>query len=102
MTLILTLDPDLTPGLQDGIVGLWAGVSDAGGAVGFVPPVTEDRVWRSPRVTTATTSPCGSTGVTGPGPAPARGGPGGRDVRHASLEDRRAARRPVRPAAPLQ
>ncbi|MFB7664152.1 GNAT family N-acetyltransferase [Kitasatospora sp. NPDC056138] len=44
MTLTFTLDPDLTPGLQADIVGLWTEVSNAGGAVGFVPPVTEDEV----------------------------------------------------------
>ncbi|MGK4582545.1 N-acetyltransferase family protein [Kitasatospora sp. HPMI-4] len=44
MTLIFTLDPDLTSGLRDDIVSLWTDVSNAGGAVGFVPPVTEDRV----------------------------------------------------------
>ncbi|WP_329497319.1 GNAT family N-acetyltransferase [Kitasatospora herbaricolor] len=40
MTLSFTLDPDLTPELRDGIVRLWADVTNAGGAVGFVPPVT--------------------------------------------------------------
>ncbi|WP_432095217.1 N-acetyltransferase family protein [Streptomyces sp. bgisy100] len=42
----LTFDPDpaLTPGLRDGICALWAEVSNAGGAVGFVPPVTPQDV----------------------------------------------------------
>ncbi|MFG2820753.1 GNAT family N-acetyltransferase [Kitasatospora sp. NPDC048365] len=45
MTLRFTLDPELTPELRAEIVSLWADVSNAGGAVGFVPPVTEDEVW---------------------------------------------------------
>ncbi|GAA4861235.1 GNAT family N-acetyltransferase [Kitasatospora terrestris] len=45
MTLRFTLDPELTPELRAEIVTLWADVSNAGGAVGFVPPVTEDEVW---------------------------------------------------------
>ncbi|WP_354641923.1 GNAT family N-acetyltransferase [Kitasatospora camelliae] len=44
MPLTFTLDPDPTPGLLAEVVALWTGVSNAGGAVGFVPPVTEDRV----------------------------------------------------------
>ncbi|MDH6126199.1 GNAT family N-acetyltransferase [Kitasatospora sp. GP82] len=44
MTLIFTLDPEPTPGLRADIVTLWTEVSNAGGAVGFVPPVTEDEV----------------------------------------------------------
>ncbi|MEU8182011.1 GNAT family N-acetyltransferase [Micromonospora sp. NPDC049044] len=40
MNLRLTLDPDLTPRLRAEIVALWTDVSNAGGAVGFVPPVT--------------------------------------------------------------
>ncbi len=44
MTLSFTLDPDLTPGLRAEIVQLWADVTNAGGAVGFVPPVTADDV----------------------------------------------------------
>jgi GNAT superfamily N-acetyltransferase len=44
MTLHFTLDPELTPGLRAEIVELWADVSNAGGAVGFVPPVTAARV----------------------------------------------------------
>ncbi|WP_328366706.1 GNAT family N-acetyltransferase [Micromonospora zamorensis] len=40
MSLHFVLDPDLTPQLRAEIVDLWADVSNAGGAVGFVPPVT--------------------------------------------------------------
>ncbi|PYC85353.1 GNAT family N-acetyltransferase [Streptomyces tateyamensis] len=42
--LVFTLDPELTPELRAQIVTLWTEVTNAGGAVGFVPPVTEDRV----------------------------------------------------------
>ncbi|WP_329566705.1 GNAT family N-acetyltransferase [Kitasatospora sp. NBC_01266] len=45
MTLHFTLDPEPTPELCAEIVTLWTDVSNAGGAVGFVPPVTEGRVW---------------------------------------------------------
>jgi len=45
MTLSFALDPDLTPELRAALVTLWTDVSNAGGAVGFVPPVTEDQVW---------------------------------------------------------
>ncbi|WP_431679988.1 N-acetyltransferase family protein [Kitasatospora sp. KL5] len=44
MTLSFTLDPELTPELRAEIVGLWTDVSNAGGAVGFVPPVTAEQV----------------------------------------------------------
>jgi GNAT superfamily N-acetyltransferase len=44
MTLRFELDPDLTPALRAAIVTLWTDVSNAGGAVGFVPPVTEAEV----------------------------------------------------------
>nr|WP_218906693.1 GNAT family N-acetyltransferase [Micromonospora jinlongensis] len=40
VSLRFVLDPDLTPQLRAEIVDLWADVSNAGGAVGFVPPVT--------------------------------------------------------------
>ncbi|MEW2162885.1 GNAT family N-acetyltransferase [Streptomyces sp. NPDC007084] len=40
MTLRFELDPAVTPALRDGVVALWADVSNAGGSVGFVPPVT--------------------------------------------------------------
>lgn len=38
------LDPPLTSELRDQIVTLWTAVTNAGGAVGFVGPVTEDDV----------------------------------------------------------
>ncbi|MEU8298063.1 GNAT family N-acetyltransferase [Micromonospora sp. NPDC048909] len=44
MSLRFVLDPDLTPELRERIVALWTDVSNAGGAVGFVPPVTTDDV----------------------------------------------------------
>ncbi|MFC9324790.1 GNAT family N-acetyltransferase [Kitasatospora sp. NPDC057015] len=44
MTLSFVLDPDPTPELRTEIVRLWADVTNAGGAVGFVPPVTADDV----------------------------------------------------------
>ncbi|EST27706.1 GNAT family N-acetyltransferase [Streptomyces niveus] len=43
-SLVFTLDPPVDPALRDGVVTLWADVSDAGGAVGFVPPVNRDDV----------------------------------------------------------
>ncbi len=45
MTLSFILDPEPTPGLRAEIVRLWADVTNAGGAVGFIPPVTVDDVW---------------------------------------------------------
>ncbi|HEX8626594.1 MAG TPA: GNAT family N-acetyltransferase [Catenuloplanes sp.] len=44
MALRFVLDADLTPPLRDDIVELWTDVTNAGGAVGFVPPVTRDEV----------------------------------------------------------
>ncbi|MFI8206110.1 GNAT family N-acetyltransferase [Streptomyces sp. NPDC085937] len=44
MPLTFTLDPEVTPPLRDGILDLWADVTDAGGAVGFVPPVTREDI----------------------------------------------------------
>ncbi|WP_328789284.1 MULTISPECIES: GNAT family N-acetyltransferase [unclassified Streptomyces] len=44
MTLTFTLDPVVSPSLREGILALWADVSNAGGAVGFVPPVTPDDI----------------------------------------------------------
>ncbi|GAA2560786.1 MULTISPECIES: GNAT family N-acetyltransferase [Streptomyces] len=44
MTLTFTFDPAVTPALRDGILDLWADVSNAGGAVGFVPPVTREEI----------------------------------------------------------
>lgn len=37
-------DPVVTPGLRAGICALWAAVTNAGGAVGFVPPVSAEDV----------------------------------------------------------
>ncbi|MGV9454691.1 N-acetyltransferase family protein [Streptomyces sp. NPDC003635] len=42
MSLTFTLDPAIDPALRDGVLDLWADVSNAGGSVGFVPPVTRD------------------------------------------------------------
>lgn len=39
MPLTFHLDPPVDPALREGVVALWTDVSDAGGAVGFVPPV---------------------------------------------------------------
>ncbi|MDN0193549.1 GNAT family N-acetyltransferase [Streptomyces sp. S.PNR 29] len=44
MPLTFTLGPAMTPALRDGILDLWADVSNAGGAVGFVPPVTREAI----------------------------------------------------------
>lgn len=44
MPLTFRLDPAITPELRDGVVALWTDVSNAGGAVGFVPPVTQDDI----------------------------------------------------------
>ncbi|WP_329118856.1 GNAT family N-acetyltransferase [Streptomyces sp. NBC_01465] len=44
MSLTFELDPSVDPELRDGILALWADVSNAGGAVGFVPPVTPDAI----------------------------------------------------------
>jgi GNAT superfamily N-acetyltransferase len=44
MPLSFVLDPPLTDALRADIVALWADVTNAGGAVGFVAPVTEDQV----------------------------------------------------------
>ncbi|MEU9196243.1 GNAT family N-acetyltransferase [Streptomyces hundungensis] len=44
MALTFQLDPPVTPALRDGLLALWAGVSNAGGAVGFVPPVSVEDV----------------------------------------------------------
>ncbi|CAM5491093.1 GNAT family N-acetyltransferase [Streptomyces viridochromogenes] len=44
MSLTFTLDPALTPELRDGVLQLWTDVSNAGGSVGFVPPVTTEAV----------------------------------------------------------
>jgi GNAT superfamily N-acetyltransferase len=44
MGLSFELDPPLTPDLRAAILALWVEVTNAGGAVGFVPPVTADDV----------------------------------------------------------
>lgn len=44
MSLVFTLDPELDGELRDEVVRMWADVTNAGGAVGFVPPVTPERV----------------------------------------------------------
>lgn len=44
MALTFRLDPAVTPELRDGLLDLWADVSDAGGAVGFVPPVRREDI----------------------------------------------------------
>ncbi|MEU3919404.1 GNAT family N-acetyltransferase [Streptomyces sp. NPDC029004] len=44
MSLVFELDPPVDRALRDGVVALWAEVSNAGGAVGFVPPVDEETV----------------------------------------------------------
>ncbi|MER6128935.1 GNAT family N-acetyltransferase [Streptomyces sp. NPDC001795] len=44
MALTFELDPAVSPALRDDVLTLWADVSNAGGSVGFVPPVTEDHI----------------------------------------------------------
>ncbi|WLW53027.1 GNAT family N-acetyltransferase [Streptomyces sp. YU58] len=44
MPLTFTLDPAVTPELRDGLLDLWTDVSNAGGAVGFVPPVDRETI----------------------------------------------------------
>ncbi|MEU1076804.1 MULTISPECIES: GNAT family N-acetyltransferase [unclassified Streptomyces] len=44
MALTFTLDPPLTRELREGVLALWVDVSQAGGAVGFVPPVDVEDV----------------------------------------------------------
>ncbi|NDZ77565.1 GNAT family N-acetyltransferase [Streptomyces sp. SID10853] len=44
MSLTFELDPRMDARLRDEVVALWTDVSNAGGAVGFVPPVTSDDV----------------------------------------------------------
>ncbi|RSS61079.1 GNAT family N-acetyltransferase [Streptomyces sp. WAC07061] len=44
MALTFTFDPVVDPALRDGIAQLWTEVTNAGGAVGFVPPVTVDDI----------------------------------------------------------
>ncbi|MEU5895886.1 MULTISPECIES: GNAT family N-acetyltransferase [Streptomyces] len=44
MSLTFRLDPPVDPALRDGVLALWADVTNAGGAVGFVPPTTPEEV----------------------------------------------------------
>ncbi|WP_043264967.1 GNAT family N-acetyltransferase [Streptomyces sp. CT34] len=44
MNVRFDLDPSVTPEVRDGICALWADVSNAGGAVGFIPPVTPEEI----------------------------------------------------------
>ena len=44
MALTFELDPAITPALREEILTLWADVSNAGGSVGFVAPVTADEI----------------------------------------------------------
>ena len=44
MTLTFELDPQIDGVLRDAMTELWTDVSNAGGAVGFVPPVTADDI----------------------------------------------------------
>ncbi|ANW18705.1 GNAT family N-acetyltransferase [Streptomyces clavuligerus] len=44
MALRFTLDPELDPALHDGVLALWVDATNAGGAVGFVPPVAAEQV----------------------------------------------------------
>ncbi|MFK0154881.1 GNAT family N-acetyltransferase [Streptomyces sp. NPDC090499] len=44
MPLTFTLDPAVTPALRDGVLSLWTDVTNAGGAVGFVAPVTSEEI----------------------------------------------------------
>ncbi|WP_206307763.1 GNAT family N-acetyltransferase [Streptomyces sp. A0958] len=44
MALTFEVDPKFDRSVRDGIAALWADVSNAGGAVGFVPPVTAEDV----------------------------------------------------------
>jgi GNAT superfamily N-acetyltransferase len=41
---IVIVDPVLTPPMRDRLVDMWARVTNAGGAVGFVPPVSVDDI----------------------------------------------------------
>ncbi|MYU23786.1 GNAT family N-acetyltransferase [Streptomyces sp. SID8352] len=44
MPLTFTLDPPVDRALRDGVLDLWADVTNVGGSVGFVPPVTREDV----------------------------------------------------------
>ncbi|WP_432174490.1 N-acetyltransferase family protein [Streptomyces sp. Tue6028] len=44
MALTFELDPATTPALRDELLDLWVDVTNAGGSVGFVPPVARDDI----------------------------------------------------------
>ncbi|MFB7271442.1 GNAT family N-acetyltransferase [Streptomyces sp. NPDC056244] len=44
MSLVFELDPPVDRALRDGVLALWTDVSNADGAVGFVPPVTAEEI----------------------------------------------------------
>ncbi|MGQ4382689.1 GNAT family N-acetyltransferase [Streptomyces sp. SAS_270] len=44
MALTFRLDPPGGPHLREGVLALWTDVSNAGGSVGFVPPVTVEDI----------------------------------------------------------
>jgi GNAT superfamily N-acetyltransferase len=44
MMLEFSVDPDLTEALRDEILDCWTDATLAGGAIGFVPPVTKDEI----------------------------------------------------------
>ncbi|WP_306338790.1 GNAT family N-acetyltransferase [Streptomyces sp. KL118A] len=44
MSLTFRLDPPVDPALRDGVLALWTDVTNAGGAVGFVPPTTPEEI----------------------------------------------------------
>ncbi|MFJ2744457.1 GNAT family N-acetyltransferase [Streptomyces sp. NPDC087440] len=44
MSLTFVLDPPVDAALRDGLIALWADVTDAGGAVGFVPPADPEEI----------------------------------------------------------
>ncbi|MDR7278990.1 GNAT family N-acetyltransferase [Catenuloplanes atrovinosus] len=51
MSVVWRVDPELTERLREEIVDLWHAASEAGGAVGFVPPVERDAVAAVARAT---------------------------------------------------
>jgi GNAT superfamily N-acetyltransferase len=44
VALTFELDPAVSPALRDDLLTLWTDVSNAGGSVGFVPPVTAEDI----------------------------------------------------------
>ncbi|WP_280667923.1 MULTISPECIES: GNAT family N-acetyltransferase [unclassified Kitasatospora] len=63
MTLHFVLDPEPTPELRAEILTLWTDASNAGGSVGFVPPVTEDDVRPTAEKQFAGLGPAGDPGA---------------------------------------